>query len=436
MPAPVNALTVDHFCASRKAVSSADAASGNTGLTLPQTQATVREMNKEKALVTLLNPRALLDRLVAFPTVSRDSNLDLVDWVESYLAGHGIAVHRHWNDDRTKAALFAHVGPLVPGGVVLSGHTDVVPVDGQAWTRDPWVVIEQDGRLYGRGTCDMKGFDALAIWAMVEAHRAGVMRPLQIALSYDEEVGCTGAPPMIAAMGLALPKAASVVVGEPSMMKTVNGHKGGSGFQVHVRGHEVHSSIMHTGVNAIMTGARLIEWANRMNAENAGAVPSGLAAPFLPPWTTVHVGTISGGTAENITAKDCRFGLSFRVVPGEDPDAWVTLFQAQVAALDAEIKAVHPDAGITATRSFDVPPLRPQTDGPAEALVRRLTGDNASNVVSYGTEAGQFQDAGYSVVVCGPGDIAQAHQPDEYLEVAQFDAGQVFMQQLIKDLQK
>ena len=206
MPAPVNSLTVDHFCASRKAVSSADAASGNTGLTLPQTQATVREMNKEKALVTLLNPRALLDRLVAFPTVSRDSNLDLVDWVESYLAGHGIAVHRHWNDDRTKAALFAHVGPLVPGGVVLSGHTDVVPVDGQAWTRDPWVVIEQDGRLYGRGTCNMKGFDALAIWAMVEAHRAGVMRPLQIALSYDEEVGCTGAPPMIAAMGLALPR--------------------------------------------------------------------------------------------------------------------------------------------------------------------------------------------------------------------------------------
>lgn len=381
-----------------------------------------------------LSPRMILDRLVGFQTVSRDSNLDLVDWVESYLARHGIAAHRHWNEDRTKAALFAHVGPLVAGGVVLSGHTDVVPVDRQAWTRDPWIVVEQDGRLYGRGTCDMKGFDALAIWAMVEAQRLGVARPLQLALSYDEEVGCTGAPPMIAAMQV-LPKAASVVVGEPSMMRMVNGHKGGSGFDVHVRGHEVHSSIMHRGVNAIMTGARLIDWANRMNEQNAAAVPSGLAAPFVPPWTTVHVGTISGGTAENITAKDCWFGLGFRVVPGEDPEAWVTLFQGEVAALDAEIKAVHPDAGITATRTFDVPPLRPETDGQAEALVRRLTGDNDTSVVSYGTEAGQFQDAGYSVVVCGPGDIAQAHQPDEYLEVAQFEAGHAFMQRLIKDLQ-
>ena len=382
-----------------------------------------------------LSPRAILDKLVSFPTVSRDSNLDLVDWIEGYLASHGIPAHRHWHEDRTKAALFAHVGPMVPGGVVLSGHTDVVPVDEQAWTRDPWTVVEQDGRLYGRGTCDMKGFDALAIWAMVEAQRVGVARPLQIALSYDEEVGCTGAPPMIAAMGKVLPKAASVVVGEPSMMRMVSGHKGGSGFQVHVRGHEVHSSLMHTGVNAIMTGARLIDWANRMNAANAAAVPSALAAQFVPPWTTVHVGVISGGTAENITAKDCHFGLGFRVVPGEDPEAWVARFLVEVAALDAEIKAVHPDAGITATRYFDVPPLRPETDGIAEALVRRLTGDNGTSVVSYGTEAGQFQDAGYSVVVCGPGDIAQAHQPDEYLEVAQFEAGQGFMQRLIKDLQ-
>lgn len=404
-------------------------------LTLPKSQATVHGINGGGGMDTVLNPRALLDRLVAYPTVSRDSNLDLVDWVEGYLAAQGITAHRHWNSDRTKAALFAHAGPMVPGGVVLSGHTDVVPVDGQAWTRDPWVVVEQAGRLYGRGTCDMKGFNALAIWALVEAQMLGVTRPLQLALSYDEEIGCTGAPPMIAAMGRMLPRAASVVVGEPSMMRMVLGHKGGSGFQVHVRGHEVHSSIMHTGVNAIMTGARLIDWANRINAENAGAVPSALAAQFVPPWTTLHVGTISGGTAENITARDCHFGFGFRVVPGEDPEAWVARFLDQVAALDAGIKAVHPDAGVTATRYFDVPPLRPELDGTAEALVRRLTGDNETSVVSYGTEAGQFQDAGYSVVVCGPGDIAQAHQPDEYLTVAQFDAGQAFMQRLIRDLQ-
>ncbi len=387
------------------------------------------------ASVQTLSPRAILDRLVSFPTVSRDSNLDLVDWVESYLAHHGIAPHRDWNEDHSKAALFAHVGPVVTGGVVLSGHTDVVPVDGQAWTRDPWTVVEQGGRLYGRGTCDMKGFDALAIWAMVAAHQQGVARPLQLALSYDEEVGCTGAPPMIAAMGRVLPKAACVIVGEPSMMKVVNGHKGGTGFQVHVRGHEVHSSIMHTGVNAIMAGARLIDWANRMNTHNALAVPSVLAAQFVPPWTTVHVGTISGGTAENITAKDCWFGLGFRVVPGEDPEAWVARLQAEVALLDGEINAIHPDAGIDIERSFDVPPLRPEGAGDTEAMLRRLTGENTTSVVSYGTEAGQFQDAGYSVAVCGPGDIAQAHQPDEYLDVSQFEAGHAFMQRLIRDLQ-
>ncbi len=386
-------------------------------------------------MVDILTPRAILDRLVGFPTVSRDSNLDLVDWVESYLSGHGILAHRHWNDDRTKAAFFAHVGPPLAGGVVLSGHTDVVPVDGQDWTRDPWVVVEQDGRLYGRGTCDMKGFNALAIWAMVEAQRLGVARPLQIALSYDEEVGCTGAPPMIAAMGRVLPKAASVVVGEPSMMKLVKSHKGGASFDVHVRGHEVHSSIMHQGVNAIMTGARLIDWANRMNAQNAAAVPTVLASQFVPPWTTVHVGTIIGGTAENITAKDCKFDLGFRVVPGEDPEGWVHRFVAEVDLIELEIKAIHPDCGITLIRTFDVPPLRPETAGSAEALVRRLTGDNGSSAVSYGTEAGQFQAAGYSVVVCGPGDIAQAHQPDEYLEVAQFEAGHAFMKRLIQDLQ-
>ncbi len=380
-----------------------------------------------------LPPRAILDRLVGFPTVSRASNLDLVDWIEGYLASHGIVAHRQWHADGTKAALFAHVGPMVPGGVVLSGHIDVVPVDGQAWSSDPWVLREADGRLYGRGTCDMKGFDALAIWALVDAHQRGIARPLQLALSYDEEVGCIGAAPLIAAMAV-LPKASTVVVGEPSMMKMVNGHKGGLHFRVHVQGHEVHSSIMHTGVNAIMTAAKLIDWANRMNAERAAAVPSVLATPFVPPYTTTHVGTISGGTAENITAKDCRFGLGFRVVPGEAAADWEAAFRAQVAGLQADIKAIHPDAAIRLERGFDVPALQPEVAGDAEALVRRITGDNGTAVVSYGTEAGHFQAAGYSVVVCGPGNIAQAHQPDEYITLDQFNAGHMFMQRLVDAL--
>ncbi|WP_149142350.1 acetylornithine deacetylase [Gemmobacter caeruleus] len=381
-----------------------------------------------------LTPRQILDRLVAFPSVSRDSNLPLIDWVEAYLADWGVPATRVYNEDGTKAALYANAGPAVPGGVVLSGHSDVVPVDGQAWTSDPWTVVERDGKLFGRGTCDMKGFVALALAAVPLALERGVKRPVQIAISYDEELGCTGAPPMIAAMAAGLPRAAAVVVGEPSMMRMVNGHKGGHGFRVHVTGHEVHSSILHTGVNAIMEGARLIDWTNRVNAENRARPVTTLAALFDPPWTTAHVGTIRGGTAENITAKTCDFGLGFRCVPGEDPLDWVARLRAEADRIATGMRAIHPEAGIELEEVFYVPPLVPESEGAAEALVRRLTGDNATGVVSYGTEAGQFQAEGYSAVVCGPGDIAQAHQPDEWLSVAQFEAGWRFMQALVEDL--
>jgi acetylornithine deacetylase len=381
-----------------------------------------------------LTPRQLLDRLVSFPTVSRDSNLDLVDWLEAYLAGHGITAHRHWNEDRSKAALFAHVGPWVEGGVVLSGHSDVVPVDGQDWSSDPWLVTERDGRLYGRGTCDMKGFVAQAVWALVQAQKRGVRRPLQLALSYDEEVGCTGAPPMITAMQAVLPQAEAAIIGEPSRMKLINGHKGGTGFHVHVKGYEVHSSLLPYGVSAIMEGARLIGWVNDKNAEIQARPISAAAANFTPPFTTLHVGMIEGGTAHNITAGDCRFAVEMRVVPGDDSDALAAEFVSEANRLQAVLQAVRPEAGVELEQFFGVPALQPEANGAAEALVRRLTGDNATGVVSYGTEAGQFQDAGYSAVVCGPGDIAQAHQVDEYLELSEFNAGLRFMQALLEDL--
>lgn len=381
-----------------------------------------------------LTPRQLLDRLVAFPTVSRDSNLALVDWLEGYLTGHGIECHRHWNEDRQKAALMAHAGPRVEGAVVLSGHSDAVPVDGQAWTTDPWVVVERDGRLYGRGTCDMKGYVALSVWALVRAQKTGVRRPVQLALSYDEEVGCTGAPPMIATMGQVLPKGSAALIGEPSNMKIITGHKGGTGFHVHVKGFEVHhSSLLPYGVSAIMEGARLIGWVNDRNAEIQAHSPTPIAATFHPPFTTLHVGMISGGTAHNITAADCRFAVEMRVVPGEDIEAHARAFEAEVARLDAALKAVRPEAGVHLARFFGVPALVPEENGAAETLARRLTGDNATGVVSYGTEAGQLQEAGYSAIVCGPGDIAQAHQPDEYLELSEFQAGQRFMERLLAE---
>ena len=380
---------------------------------------------------THLDPLALMTKLISFPTVSRDSNLPLVDWVESYLDSHGIPAHRVYDETGEKAALFAHVGPDVEGGIVLSGHTDVVPVDGQAWDTDPWTVIEKDGKYFGRGTCDMKGFDALSIWALVEAHHRGITRPLQLALSYDEEVGCLGAPPMIDRMVETLPKASAVIVGEPSMMNAVTAHKGGLGLNTRIKGYEVHSSLMHTGVSAIMYGARLIEWANQTNAASAAAEPSPVAAMFEPTFTTVHIGTIEGGTADNITAKDCRFSVDMRVLPDESPERWREIYMEQVAGVVADMKAVHPDTTIEVDTTFWVPGLRPEEDGEAERIVRQITGDNGEHVVSYGTEAGQFQERDYSVVICGPGSIEQAHQPNEFIEVAQFKAGAAFLEHML-----
>ncbi|MBR9843086.1 MAG: acetylornithine deacetylase [Rhodobacteraceae bacterium] len=379
-----------------------------------------------------LSARQIMEKLVSFPTVSHDSNLPLIEWVDAYLGGHGITAHRHYNETNDKAALFAHVGPDADGGIVLSGHTDVVPVEGQPWGTDPFEVVEKDGKLFGRGVCDMKSFDAQAIWALVEAKYEGVTRPLQIALSYDEEIGCTGATPLIEAMDGVVPKASAVIVGEPSMMQAVTGHKGGTGFDVHMRGFEVHSSLMHTGVNAIMYGAKLIEWANQMNAENEAKAPSEIDAMFEPPWTTLHVGMIEGGTAHNITALDCRFVLTFRVVPGESVEEWNQKLRDKVAEIEAEMQAVRPEAHISLEEIFDVPGLVPEAEGEAEQIVRRLTGDNASRVVSYGTEAGHFQNGGYSAVICGPGNIEQAHQPNEFLTVEQFDAGVAFMRRLLE----
>jgi len=381
-----------------------------------------------------LSARQILDRLVSFPTISRDSNLDLIDWVEDYLAGHGVAARRVYDETGKKAALYANVGPEVEGGVVLSGHTDVVPVDGQAWDTDPFTVVERGGKLYGRGTCDMKGFDALALAAVPLALERGVTRPLQIALSYDEEVGCVGAPPMIDDMVAHLPRAAAALIGEPSMMKTITAHKGSIGYDAHFRGFEVHSSLMHTGVNAIMWGAKLIEWANTVNDANRAAAPGPLAAAFEPHWTTLHVGRITGGTAHNITAKNCEFVLTFRVVPGESMDDWDRRLRDRVAGIEAEMKAVRPEAGVELSERFDVPALEPEEAGNAERLARAITGDNGRHVVSYGTEAGHFQARGYSAVVCGPGDIAQAHQPNEFITVEQFEAGECFMERLVERL--
>lgn len=381
-----------------------------------------------------MDARALMDKLVSFPTVSAVSNLELIDWVEDYLESHGVKATRVYNDDRTKANLYANVGPDVEGGVILSGHTDVVPVEGQDWNTDPFTVTQVGDKLYGRGTCDMKGFDALALSAVPLALQRGIKRPIQIALSYDEEVGCVGAPFMIAEMRQHMPAASAAIIGEPSMMKAVSGHKGGYGWRVHVHGFEVHSSLMHTGVSAIMEGAKLINWVNELNDEIRARTPSEAAAQFDPPFTTAHTGLISGGTAGNITAKDCTFPIDFRLVPSDDIAEYRDRLFAKAAEIEAEMQAIVPETRIELTERFHVPGLKPEQNGAAERLVRQLTGDNGTHVVSYGTEAGQFQEKDYSAIICGPGDIAQAHQPNEFISVDQFQQGEAFIAKLVDTL--
>ena len=374
--------------------------------------------------------RDLLTTLVGFDTTSRRSNLALIEWVERYLDGLGVTHRRVPNADGTKSNLLATLGPAEPGGVVLSGHTDVVPVDGQPWSTDPWTVVERDGRLYGRGTCDMKGFLALALAAAPELARTA-RRPVHLAFSFDEEVGCLGAPLMIEVIRRELPPPALVVVGEPTDMVAVNGHKGIATYKVTVTGRESHSSQTQQGVSAVMAAARLMnaltDLSERLEAE---ADP---ASPFTPKGATLTIGLVNGGTAHNIIARHCEFVFDLRTPPGLKADAVLKDFRAQVAAMDAALKARAPEAGVVLEKRTDVPPFAPEPNGVAEAFARRLAGDNGPpRVVAFAAEAGQFQEAGFSTVICGPGSIAQAHQPDEYVEVSQMQRGASFMRRLIE----
>jgi acetylornithine deacetylase len=382
----------------------------------------------------ILNTRQLLAKLVSFPTVSLDTNLPLIYFVRDYFAQHGIDSLVIPNEDGTKAGLVAQVGPNVVGGVALSGHSDVVPVEGQDWTTDPWTLVEKNDRLYGRGTCDMKGFVALAMAAMVKANLMDLQRPLQFALSRDEEIGLLGAPDVANGLLDHFAKVDAVIVGEPTEMKVVTGHKSCDDLQFHVRGYEVHSSRLHEGVSAVMCAARFVEWVRQQNIESQDKIPSATAVLYDPPFTTLHVGKINGGTADNITAKDCYFSIDLRCVGDERTEDWLVKIQQQIDTIEAEMKAVHPDAffNIHVMRG---PAVVPEVDGQAEALARLLTGDNGSHTVSYGTDGGHFQKQGFSVVVCGPGSIAQAHKPDEFIELSEFNAGTMMLERLLENLQ-
>jgi len=375
----------------------------------------------------------MITRLVGFDTVSRHSNLALIHYVRDYLDGYGIPSHLIENPKGDKANLFATIGPDVEGGVVLSGHTDVVPVDGQPWDTDPFQVTEKDGKLYGRGTCDMKAFSAIALSMVPDMLARKLKRPIHLALSYDEEIGCVGAPSMIDRLLADVATPAAVIVGEPTSMRAIVAHKGIAALRTTVIGHEAHSSQVQRGVSAVMTAARLITFIDDMMAENkAKADPH---CPFVPPYTTLHVGVVQGGTALNIISRECSFTWDIRTVPGDDWRPYLKRLEEFADTLLPGMRAISSDASITTQVFADAPPLQDQ-GGTAQELVFALTGNTAPQVVPYAAEGGLFQERGFPVVLCGPGSIDQAHQPNEYIDISQVGACETFLDKLLDQLSR
>lgn len=372
----------------------------------------------------------MIRTLVGFDTTSRESNLALIEWVRDYLAGHGVASELFFDEERRKANLFATIGPKDRGGIALSGHTDVVPVDGQDWSTDPFALAEKNGRLYGRGTADMKSFLAVALALVPEFVGRELATPIHLALSYDEEVGCLGVRRMIAGLEGRPDKPRLCIVGEPTEMKPVIGHKGKRSLRCHVHGYECHSALAHEGVNAVEAAAEIVAYLKSLARRFRDEGP--YDPDFVPPYTTVHTGRISGGTALNIVPKDCRFDFEFRFLPGVDPEALVEeVVRFASTRVEPEMKSVRPETGIQFEELTSFPGLAIDAEEEITQLVFALTGANATGKVSFGTEAGLYQKAGIPTVVCGPGSIDQAHKPDEFISLEQVRACEGFLRRLL-----
>ncbi len=376
-------------------------------------------------------PLEMLARLVAFDTVSSKSNIPLIDFVEDYLAGWGVSSVRFPNASGDKVALFATVGPQDRGGVVLSGHTDVVPVTGQAWSRDPFTLHVENGRAYGRGAVDMKAFVALGLALVPDFLAAELKTPIHLFLSYDEEVTCLGVVDGIAAMGKTLPRPRAVIVGEPTSLDIADAHKGVRTFHTSITGFAAHSSKPHLGASAVHAGALLAAELDAMQ-EEAKLNPD-KSGRFDPPYDTIHVGSFEGGIARNILADRAELLWEIRTLPGSDPEAGPARFASLAEKVLRRMRTTAPSSAIETAISSDVPGLAPEPGSEAERLAMRLSGRNHTIAVAYATEAGHFQRAGLPTVVCGPGSIDQAHQPDEYITLEQLGAGEAFMRRLMAE---
>jgi acetylornithine deacetylase len=372
----------------------------------------------------------LLRRLIGFDSQSFRSNLDLVAFVAEFLAGFGVEARLVHDDSGAKANLWAVIGPPDVPGIVLSGHSDVVPVAGQAWTGDPFVARIADGRVHGRGAADMKGFLACVLALVPALVDARPRKPAILAFSYDEEVGCKGVPRLIEAMLRDLPPPEACLVGEPTMMKVVDGHKGKAGFRCTVTGREAHSAYPKLGANAVVAAAAIVGEVAAMGERFAADGP--FRDGFDPPHHTSGVGRMEGGSQLNIVPRHCSFEFEFRTLPGEDPLRFVREVEAFAAnTVLPGLRGKAPEAGIAFEEVLAYPGLAPSPDLPFARLCRELTGTERPTRVSFGTEGGCYFARGIPAVVCGPGDIKVAHKPDEWIAVEQLERCDAFLHQLV-----
>lgn len=373
----------------------------------------------------------ILKTLVGFDTTSRNSNLELMDYVRGYLRELGVECLLLPDASGTKANLYATLGPADRPGIILSGHTDVVPVDGQDWSSDPFVAVEREGRLYGRGTADMKGFVALVLALAPEFLRRGLETPLHIALSYDEEIGCVGVHSLVDMLARLPARPLLCIVGEPTEMQVILGHKGGRSYRVGVRGSEAHSSLAPQAVNAIEYAAELVAEIKRMARSFAANGPYDQAYDVVH--TTLQTSMIEGGTAINIVPRDCSFVFEFRHLAELDPDRVIGAIQDFARReLEPSMQAVAAETGFSFEPIYAYPALETSAEAEVTTLAKSLTGRNDDGKVAFGTEAGLFSGrAGIPSIVCGPGSITQAHKPDEFIALEQLAEGEVFLRRLM-----
>ena len=373
----------------------------------------------------------LIRDLVRFDTTSRNSNLELIDYIRNYLARLGVESTLVFDETGRKASLYATIGPKDRGGILLSGHTDTVPVDGQDWASDPFTLTRRGDRLYGRGTADMKSFVAIALAFAPDLAKADLKTPIHYAFSYDEEVGCVGVRPLIAHLNTLQVRPRVAIIGEPTEMQIICAHKGKLAMRCRVEGLSCHSSLAPEGVNAVEYAAETVSFLKGMARRIAAEGP--FDEGFDISHTTVHTGLIRGGTALNIVPRECEFDFEFRYLPQQDPQVLLAEVQRYAQeVLEPEMKAIAPGAGFSWQQLSATPGLDTPVEDAAVILAKALAAQNGQSKVAFATEASLFQKSGgISAVVCGPGNIAQAHKPDEYIELGEVAKGEAFMSRLL-----